>query len=277
VELDQFDRETIQDVQNLKVKNKLGQLIELKQFAKVVQTTGPSKLERSSRIPSDTVKSNVVGRPVGTVGQEIETAVGKLSLPSGVNVSYQGQLEQQAEAFGSLLIAFGIGIVFVYLIMVALYESYLYPFVVLFSIPLAIIGALVALALAMETLNIFSILGMIMMMGLVAKNAILLVDFTNKLKSEGRSNYDALLEAGKERIRPILMTTFTMIFGMLPIALASGAASEAKNGLAWVLIGGLSSSMVLTLIVVPVVYLTFDNLKVRVSGWFGGKEKGVKA
>jgi len=269
--LDQFNRRDVEDVKRLTVKNSNGELIPLNQFAIIQQSRGPSKLERNNRIPSVTVKSNVVGRPVGTVGEEIQEKVKALKKPTGVSISYEGQLEQQAEAFESLLIAFMIGIVFVYLIMVALYDSYVYPFVVLFSIPLAIIGALLALALTRETLNIFSILGMIMMMGLVAKNAILLVDFTNHMKERGANTFDALIEAGRERIRPIFMTTLTMILGMLPIALASGAASEAKNGLAWVLIGGLTSSMFLTLIFVPIVYETMDNILYKLRRRFSPK------
>ena len=148
----------------------------------------------------------------------------------------------------------------VYLIMVALYESLIYPFVVLFSIPVALIGALLALALSMQTLNIFSIIGVIMLLGLVSKNAILIVDFTNQLKAEGRTAKEALVEAGKERLRPILMTTFAMILGMLPIATAAGAGSEIKNGMAWVIIGGLTSSMILTLFVVPSVYMFIEGL-----------------
>lgn len=130
-------------------------------------------------------------------------------------------------------------IIFVYLVMVALYNSYSRPFVVMFSIPVAIIGALTALALAKQTISIFSIIGMIMLVGLVAKNAILLVDFTNHLKEKGMPLIEALVAAGRERLRPILMTTLSMVFGMLPIALATGSASEMKNGMAWVIIGGL--------------------------------------
>jgi HAE1 family hydrophobic/amphiphilic exporter-1 len=125
---------------------------------------------------------------------------------------------------------------------------------------------LLALGLTMQSLTIFSILGIIMLVGLVGKNAILLVDFTNQSKAEGHSTFDALILAGKVRMRPILMTTFSMIFGMMPIALASGAGSEWKNGMAWALIGGLTSSLFLTLIVVPVVYTMLDKLKVRFSG-----------
>jgi hydrophobic/amphiphilic exporter-1 (mainly G- bacteria), HAE1 family len=173
-------------------------------------------------------------------------------------------MERQAEAFGSLFTALFAAIIFVYLLMVALYNSYLYPFVVLFSIPVAVIGALFALALSGESLTIYSMIGMIMLIGLVAKNAILIVDFTNKLREGGKTTIEALLEAGKERLRPILMTTLAMVFGMLPIALASGAGAESKNGLAWVIIGGLLSSLLLTLVLVPTVYLTFEKYKGKV-------------
>jgi hydrophobic/amphiphilic exporter-1 (mainly G- bacteria), HAE1 family len=155
--------------------------------------------------------------------------------------------------------------------MVALYDSYVYPLVVLFSIPLAIIGALLALALASQSLSIFSILGIIMMIGLVAKNAIMVVDFTNKLKEEGVEVKEALTEAIRIRFRPILMTTLAMVIGMLPIALAGGSVSATKNGLAWALIGGLSSSMFLTLIVVPIIYYGFD----RILAKFGLDKKTI--
>jgi HAE1 family hydrophobic/amphiphilic exporter-1 len=156
-------------------------------------------------------------------------------------------------------------IIFVYLIMVALYNSYIYPLVVLFSIPVAMVGALLALALAMQSLNIFSLLGIIMLIGLVAKNAILLVDCANHLKQQGMATVDALIESGRTRLRPILMTTIAMVIGMLPLALASGAGAEWKNGMAWALIGGLTSSMLLTLVVVPTIYLIVDRMIARFS------------
>src|SRR5690606_7207163 len=158
----------------------------------------------------------------------------------------------------------------VYLVMVALYNSYVYPFVVLFSIPLSFIGALLALALTNNSLNVFTILGVIMLIGLVCKNAILLVDFANHRKEEGESTYNALIQANHARLRPILMTTIAMVFGMLPIALASGAAAEMNNGLAWVVIGGLLSSLFLTLIIVPVVYAIFD----KIIAWFSRRKGG---
>ena len=260
VSLDKFDRSDLRNVGNLSFVNNEGQTILLSQFAEVSETLGETTLERIDRMGSITVQANVIGRPTGTVSEEIKTKAESIEVPDGINIEYLGDSKNQGDAFGSLGLAFITAIILVYLIMVALYESAVYPFVVLFSIPVALVGALLALALTMETLNIFTIIGMIMLLGLVAKNAILIVDFTNKLKEDGYDVKEALVEAGKERLRPILMTTLAMIFGMLPIAIASGAASEIKNGMAWVIIGGLTSSMILTLFVVPSVYLIVENL-----------------
>ena len=267
--LDDFDRTNIDDVGNLSFTNPLGQKIRLEQFATITQTTGPSVLERKDRVSAVTVRSQVLGRPTGTIGEELKARIAQNPPPEGVDLAYDGELKFQAEGFGALGIAFGAALLFVYLIMVALYNNWIYPFVVLFSIPVAIVGALLAMALALQTLDIFSIVGIIMLVGLVAKNAILIVDFTNQLKEEGKSAFEALLEAGEIRLRPILMTTIAMVFGMLPIALATGAGAEWKNGLAWALVGGLTSSMVLTLIVVPIIYYIMDLLAFYFSKWFG--------
>lgn len=266
ISLDRFDRANPTDISRLTFVNNQGRTFELAQFARVEERVGESVLERIDRLSSISINSQVVGRPVGTVGADIQAKVATVKLPEGVSVQYLGQLQQQSDAFGSLGQALILGILLVYFIMVALYESVVYPFVVLFSIPVALIGALLALALSMQSLTVFSIVGMIMLLGLVAKNAILIVDFANQLKAEGLSVVDALIEAGKERLRPILMTTLAMIVGMLPIALASGAGAEVKNGMAWVIIGGLTSSMILTLLVVPSVYLIVDRLIARFSG-----------
>jgi len=263
VSLDQFDRTQPSDVARLTFVNNQGKTFELSQFAKVQEQIGESVLERTDRLSSITVNAQVVGRPVGTVGTDIQNKMAQVKLPAGISIEYLGQLQQQSDAFGSLGLALMIAILLVYFIMVALYESVVYPFVVLFSIPVALIGALLALALTMESLTVFSIVGMIMLLGLVAKNAILIVDFANQLKAEGHNVIDALIEAGKERLRPILMTTLAMILGMLPIALASGAGAETKNGMAWVIIGGLTSSLLLTLLVVPSMYLVVDRLIAR--------------
>ncbi len=263
--LDRYDRSNINDVRSLPFTNANSQTFVLSQFAEVKEGLGESVLQRTDRLNSITVNSNVAGRPTGTVASDIKAKLADVKIPEGVSIEYLGDVKNQGDAFASLGLALIVAILLVYLIMVALYESAIYPFVVLFSIPVALIGALLALALAMETLNIFSIIGVIMLLGLVSKNAILIVDFTNQLKDEGRPVEEALIEAGKERLRPILMTTLAMILGMLPIALATGAGSEIKNGMAWVIIGGLTSSMILTLFVVPSMYLIIERLKTRFS------------
>jgi HAE1 family hydrophobic/amphiphilic exporter-1 len=255
-----FNRQSIQDVSSLLFINDKGQPIRLSQFATVKESSGPSQLERRDKSTAVTVQAQTVGRPTGTVAAEWQAAFDKLPRPTGVSYLWSGDMENQSEGFGSLGIALLAAIVLVYLIMVALYNSFVYPFVVLFSIPLSIIGALLALALTNNSLNLFTILGLIMLIGLVAKNAIMLVDFTNQRKAEGASTYEALIDANHARLRPILMTTIAMVIGMLPIALASGAGAEWKNGLAWVIIGGLISSLFLTLVVVPVMYAIFDKL-----------------
>jgi HAE1 family hydrophobic/amphiphilic exporter-1 len=258
-----FNRKSIGDVNNLLFVNDRGEQIRLSQFATVKESSGPSMLERRDKSTSVTVQAQSVGRPTGTIAAEWGTAIEDIQKPTGVNYIWGGDMENQSEGFGTLGIALLIAIVLVYLIMVALYDSFVYPFVVLFSIPLSIIGALLALALTNNSLNIFTILGLIMLIGLVAKNAIILVDFTNQRKAEGETTYNALIQANHARLRPILMTTIAMVIGMLPIALASGAGAEWKNGLAWVIIGGLLSSLFLTLIVVPVMYAIFDKLIAR--------------
>ena len=272
VKLDQFDRKKINDIGSITFKNSKGEIIELRQFANIYQSLGPNKLERYNRISSITVNAQVFGRPVGTVGSDIQKLITQNIHSNTVTIDYIGQMQRQSEAFGSLFTALFAAILLVYFVMVALYNSYLYPFVVLFSLPVALIGALLALALAGQNISIFVLIGMIMLMGLVAKNAILLVDFTNKLKEEGASVLEALVKAGKERLRPILMTTIAMIFGMLPLALSTGASSETKNGLAWVIIGGLTSSLLLTLILVPSVYMSMENIKVKLRHRFLKKE-----
>jgi len=263
---DDFNRKSLQDVSNIQFLNNQGQLIRLSQFATVTEGSGPSRLERRDKNTSVSVKCLVIGRPSGSVQTEFATAVEKLRKPTGISYVWAGDAENQGDSFGALGAALLISIVMVYLIMVALYDNYIYPFVVLFSIPLAIIGALLALALTNNTLNIFTILGIIMLIGLVAKNAIILVDFANQMKEQGQSTNEALIHANNARLRPILMTTIAMVIGMLPIALATGGVASIKNGLAWVIIGGLISSMFLTLIVVPVVYRIVDSIMNR-FGW----------
>ena len=259
--LDQIDRSKTDQLENMTFLNRKGQTIYLKQFADVELATGPTKLSRQSRNSSVTVYSQAVGRASGNIAQDIDKKLSNLKFPAGVTFTYEGDIKNQQQSFGDLGLALLAGILFTYMIMVALYNSFTYPFVILFSIPLALIGAFVALALTMKSLSIFSILGIIMLVGLVGKNAILLVDRTNFMREQGEGVVEALIDAGRMRIRPIFMTTLTMIFGMLPIALSQSSGSEWKTGLGWALIGGLTSSLFLTLIVVPLVYTKVEELR----------------
>jgi hydrophobic/amphiphilic exporter-1 (mainly G- bacteria), HAE1 family len=269
IQFDEDNRSRTESIGSMTFLNNRGQLIELKQFANVFLSSGPTKLERRDRIGVVYVNGQTTGRPTGTIMEEFKTKISKVQLPTGVSLSYLGMEKMRGDSFVDLFLAMLTGILFVYLIMVALYDSYVYPFVVLFAIPLAIVGAMIALAVSGKSLSIFTILGIIMLVGLVTKNAILLVDRTNQTRLEqGLTVYEALLEAAKSRLRPILMTTFTMIFGMMPLALSTATGSEWKSGLAWAIIGGLTSSLFLTLIVVPVVYMKVDEWKDKVPAFF---------
>jgi HAE1 family hydrophobic/amphiphilic exporter-1 len=261
VRFDEFDRNNQMDVEDVRFVNNSGHQIALRQFAKVGQSSGPSMLERKDRRTSVTVKSHVLGTTSGELANKINESLANEPLSSAVEVRWTGDIEQQADSFQALGLALFAAILLVYLVMVALYDSFVYPFVVLFSVPVSLIGAFIALNLAMSTLSIFTMLGIIMLIGLVMKNGILLVDFANQRKAEGQNTLNALIDAGEARLRPILMTTIAMVIGMLPIALAGGAGSEWKNGLAIVMIGGLLSSLVLTVFVVPLAYYVVDMLK----------------
>ncbi|MBI5021304.1 MAG: efflux RND transporter permease subunit [Ignavibacteriales bacterium] len=266
--LDQFDRTKTSDIQNLTFLNRKGQMIELKQFASTILTTGPTKLQRQDRNYSVIVYSQVIGRPAGDVASDIKKEIARKGLPPEIIVTYLGDEKNRSEGFGDLGLALMAAILFVYLIMVALFDSFIYPFIVLFSIPVAMIGALLTLALTGKALSIFTILGIIMLVGLVGKNAILLVDRTNQMREEQKlSVHDALLEAGNTRLRPILMTTASMIVAMFPIATSLSSGSEWKSGLALALIGGLTSSLLLTLVLVPVVYTKVDEWKETVPAF----------
>ena len=260
-----FDRKNSTDVSNLIFVNNAGQQIKLSQFATITEGSGPSKLERRDKTASVTVQGQNVGVPAGTIVNQWQARLDKLPKPTGVDYIWGGDQENQSEGFGTLGIALLAAIILVYLVMVGLYDSFVHPFVVLFAIPLSFIGALLALALTNNSLNIFTILGIIMLIGLVCKNAIMLVDYTNQRRAAGETIRKALIQANHARLRPILMTTIAMVFGMFPIALASGAGAEWKNGLAWVIIGGLISSLFLTLIIVPVIYEIMEKIIAKFS------------
>ncbi|NBP27962.1 MAG: efflux RND transporter permease subunit [Flavobacteriia bacterium] len=272
VMVDRYDRKNLEDLSSMAFSTNDGKMVRLQEFAKVSMENGNGSLERKNRANNTTLRCWVLGRASGNVAQDIETYLKKSPLDPSVKLKWGGEVKRQKESMGSLGTAMGIGIILVYLIMVVLYDNFIYPFVVLFSIVVSLVGAVLALSLTASNMGIFTMLGMLMLLGLVAKNAILIVDFTNQLKAQGQKTYDALIEAVRTRMRPILMTTIAMVFGMIPIAIAKGSGAEWKNGLAWVLIGGLTSSMFLTIIVVPMIYSTVDTVK----DWISSKKIAKK-
>ena len=263
--LDEFSRQNFEDVQQLSIINPMGIPVEVSQFASVEQDNSPSLLERKDRQPAVTLTADALGRPSGTVADDVVAYLKENPLPNGIQMTWGSDIKRQDDSFGALGSVLLISFLLIYLIMVALYDSFVYPFVVLFSIPVATIGAFFALNLSLSNLSLFALLGLIMLMGLVVKNAILIVDFTNQLKAEGKHFKEALIIAGKGRMRPILMTTLSMVVGMLPIAMATGTAAEWKNGLAWVIIGGLLSSLIMTVFLVPMVYYLVDTAKEKLN------------
>ncbi|HEX2964903.1 MAG TPA: efflux RND transporter permease subunit [Syntrophorhabdaceae bacterium] len=185
-------------------------------------------------------------------------------LTSGYQGTYKGQADMMGEAFTSLLFAAILGIIMAYMVLAAQFESFIYPFIILLSMLFSFIGAFGALLIFGKTLNMYSFIGLVLLMGLVKKNAILLIDYTNVLRGRGMAKRDAILEAGPVRLRPILMTTFAMIMGMMPIAIGIGEGAESRAPMAIAVIGGLITSLLLTLVVVPVAYDLFDQLQTKI-------------
>ncbi|HEY9186620.1 MAG TPA: efflux RND transporter permease subunit [Ignavibacteria bacterium] len=269
VVLSKQNRTNPEDVGKITIINRMGKQVQLNEIASINYGTGPTQIQRKDRSRIITIYSNLdLTRPLGEVIEEIQNKIKAQNFPPEISIFYGGEAEDMQNMFADMLLAISFAILFVYMIMVSLFESYIHPFTIMFSLPVALVGALFALAITGETLNIFSMIGVLLSMGLVTKNAILLVDYTNTLRSRGKSMIDALLEAGPIRLRPIIMTTATMVFGMLPLAVAAGAGGDFRRGLAIVVIGALLSSTMLTLVLVPVVYTIMESYRVKVPALF---------
>ena len=260
---DNFYRSSIEDVSSLTFMNQQGSRVTLDQFAEVRIGTGPNRLERYNRNASETISANVVGISAGAASSEFLDKVSEKAEQMGVSIETVGDMKSMMDSMSVFAIAILLSIILMYLALVVLYNNWVDPLVVMFSIPFSILGAILALALSATSLNIYAMLGLVMLIGLVAKNAILLVDFANERLAEGLDMDSALIEAVKLRTRPILMTALSTIIGMIPVAVASGSSAELRNGIGWVIIGGMALSTLLTLVVVPVVYKIFHRKKAK--------------
>lgn len=245
-------------------------MVPLRQVVQFVTSTSPRVIKRQDLQRRAAIYANVEGRPAGDVGSEVQSLVKTIELPPGYRFDVGGQTKEMQDSFNAALAALGIAVVFIYLILASQFGSFLQPLAIMTALPFSLIGVLLALLITGSTLNIFSIIGFIMLMGLVTKNGILLVDFINQAQRQGMSQHDAILAAGQVRLRPILMTTLAMIFGMLPMAigLSDGAESQAPMGRA--VIGGIITSTLLTLLVVPIAYTYLDKWGKKAQGFFTG-------
>ncbi|HEY9103396.1 efflux RND transporter permease subunit [Chitinimonas sp.] len=250
-------------------------MVPLGQVATVKDSGTSTLIKRRDSYRNVTINADVDGVPVGSVQPEIKKMLEGIQMPPGYRQVQEGDNEFMTESAGFAGIAMLIGMVFIYLVLASQFGSVLQPFAIMTSLPLSLLGVFLALMAWRSTLNLFSIIGIIMLMGLVTKNAILLIDFVNRLRAEGMNRFDAMVEAGRVRLRPILMTTFAMIGGMLPLALALGEGAESRAPMAHAIIGGVITSTLLTLVVVPVVFTYLDDLTAWLLHFFKPKGEAV--
>jgi HAE1 family hydrophobic/amphiphilic exporter-1 len=224
-----------------------------------MEGTGPSQINRYAKQKEIRIGANLSERLLGEALSDIRSGIADMKLEPGYTIEVVGEGQQQEESFANMLLSLILAIVFVYIVLAAQFDSFVYPFSIMLALPMSIIGAVIFLLIFGSSISVISLIGIIMLMGLVTKNGILLVDYTNVLREKGLSRFDALIKAGPTRLRPILMTTFAMIFGMMPVALALGEGSEFRSPMGQAVIGGLITSTLLTLFIVPVVYTILDD------------------
>jgi len=259
------------DIRSIPVLTSNNYLVKLGDVARIEDGLGPVMLRRVDKQESINISANITDRPLQEVLTEIKKNINPSDLGTGVTYQFTGQATTMSDTFGEMAQALGLSLILVYMLLAVLYESVSTPIIRMFSLPLGIIGSLVFLVITHNTINLYSLIGFLVMDGLVAKNGTLLLDYTLTLMEGGMNARDAIIEAGKTRLKPIFMTTLTMIVGMMPTALALSAGSETRVSMAWVLVGGLLSSTFFTLIITPIAFLFFDKHPMRtwfnVLGW----------
>jgi HAE1 family hydrophobic/amphiphilic exporter-1 len=270
VQLREVDRSSVSDLSNLMVAYNGGPVY-VADVADVALASGPTKIDRKNRQRMVAVTADLEkGYALGNVGREIRAAIKDVPL-GDVSVHFGGETEIMQEGFGATIMALGLSVVLIYILLAALFEGYLSPFVIMFGLPMALVGAILGIVIGGKTLSIVAMIGIIMLMGLVGKNAILLVDYTNTLRRQGMAMREAILEAGPTRLRPVLMTSLSLIFGLLPVAVATAHGGEVRSPMAVAVIGGMVLNTLLALVVIPVLYTVFDG----VGTWFNALMRRV--
>lgn len=258
------DRDSVRELGDLRVGAANGTPVRLSDIAALELRRGPITIDRLNRQRLITVEAGLVGRPLGAVVAEIQSKLKSVTVPSGYRVVFGGEAEFQAETFGDMFFALALGTLLVYMTIAAQFESLLNPFAIMFSLPLASIGVFFLLLVTRTTVSIMSLLGIMMLAGIVVNNAILLIEFISQLRERGLPRREAILQAGQTRLRPILMTALVSIMGGLPVALGIGSSgAEWRKPLGIAVLGGLMTSTFLTLFVIPVVYTLLDDLVAR--------------
>jgi HAE1 family hydrophobic/amphiphilic exporter-1 len=266
--VDPTERTTNLDLLALDLPGAGGQLIPLSQVARVDRGTAPSKIRHRDLMREIRIGANTEGRSLGDVVGDVKDRIAKLNIPAGYSVGFTGEYEDMMESFGYVGQSLLLAVVLIYAILASQFRSFLQPLAIMLSLPLSLVGVAGLLYLAHDSLNMMSMIGLILLMGLVTKNAILLVDFANVQRRAGVPRYEALIEAATVRLRPILMTTLAMIAGMLPLAFELGSGAEFRAPMARAVIGGLITSTLLTLVVVPVVYTYLDDVAAKMKRWW---------
>jgi multidrug efflux pump len=263
VQLTPETRATPSDMSGIYLRGRDNQLVQLEALASVREGVGPRQLAHFNRVRSATISAGLA--PGFTLGEALDSmhAIAEEVLPRGSTTALAGESRELEESGAALYFAFGLALIVVFMVLASQFESLIHPFTVLLSVPLAVTGALLTLKIAGSTINLYSQIGMILLIGLVTKNSILLVEYTNQLKERGLDTIEAALEAGRIRLRPILMTSVATVAGALPIAFGLGAGSLSRRPLGYAIVGGLVFSTLLTLFIVPAVYVIFDGLLAR--------------
>lgn len=259
------DRSRLQDILDLSLTTQTGQVVPLRNVAALSNASGPTALERLNRQSKITIGANILGRPQQSVANDVQARVDKLTLPAGVTVQFGGQVQQFNDSFRSLFISLLLSVLFVYMVLASQFGSFTQPIVMMLALPLSLLGAFLALLVTHIAFDLTAMIGIIMLFGLVTKNSILLVDFTNRLRRQGMARDQALLTAGPIRLRPVLMTSLSLILGSLPVAIGLGTGGSFRQPLSLVVIGGLITSTILTLLLVPTAYAILDIIQARVT------------
>jgi HAE1 family hydrophobic/amphiphilic exporter-1 len=253
------DRNSVEKIRKLIVNPESPYPVTLDAVADVVIDTGPGEIRRADQERVAIVTANLNYGDLGSAASEINGIISTIPMPSGIGARLAGQNREMTASFRSLMLALVLAVFLVYLVMASQFESFLHPFVILFTIPLALIGAVLALFVTGSTISVVVLIGLILLAGIVVNNAIVLVDFVNQLRARGMKKRDAIIAGGRARLRPILMTTMTTVLGLIPLALGIGEGSEIRSPMAITVIGGLTVSTLLTLVVIPVVYSVLDR------------------